>query len=138
MGSVRLSPPFAISSRLLPAVQVQGAWISCGISGRTTRDGRDVYEAWIDLPNGTEQEVTDLRSGCQGGTVREGMGALLSFLGAAAESYNYRQHTGRTGENEDLFPLAIVEWAGEHEEDLSMLALEIEENPDCIQEGRNK
>lgn len=86
-----LHPPFEISARLMPAVQIGGATLSLTVSGRRTADGRDIYEAWIDLPDGTEHEITDLRSGCQGGKVQEGMSALLGFLSAAAESRLYRE-----------------------------------------------
>ena len=37
---------------------------------------------------------------------------FLGFLESAAESYNYEQwYTGYRGENTDLFPLYVVEWA---------------------------
>lgn len=129
-----LKDPWIISSRLMPAVQVGGATLSLG-DGPRNREGRTQYECWIDLPDGSEHEVTDLRSGCQGGSVREGMTALLWFLGAAAESRQYRERTGRQGESEDLFPPAVVEWAAQYSDEISMLQLEIEESPDAIQEG---
>lgn len=116
----------------MPALKVGEAWISLELSGRQSRDGRSIYQCWIDLPDGTEHEITDLRSGCGGGSVLEGFSALLSFLGAAAESYQYRQSTGRGGENEGLFEPAIVEWAAGHSDELSMLALELEEGEGLI------
>lgn len=128
---MKLHAPFEISSRLMPAVRIGGATISLQL-GRQDPDGRTRYDVWIDLPNGTEVPATDLRSGCQGGDVQEGFASLLSFLGAAAESYQYRQRTGRTGDNEDLFPPAVVEWAAQYSDELSMLAVEIEETPDLI------
>lgn len=131
---MKLLAPFEISARLMPAVHVGGAYLSLNISGRQTSDGRDIYEAYIDLADGSEHEVTDLQSGCQGGSVRDGMIALLSFLTAAAESRHYRESTGRVGENEDLFPPAIVEWACSCSDELSMLEYEIEENPNCVEE----
>ena len=132
---MRLRDPFKISARLMPALQIGGAWVSLDLSGLTTSSGRDIYECYIDLPDGSEHEITDLRSGCQGGSVIEGFGALLSFLGAAAESRRYRESTGREGENEeDLFPPAIVTWATEHDDEISMLSCEIEETPNLIEE----
>ena len=131
---MQLRDPFKISSRLMPALQIGDAWISLDLSGRTTSSGRDIYKCYIDLPDGSEHEITDLRSGCQGGSVLEGFQALLSFLGAAAESRRYRESTGREGENEDLFPPAIVDWASAHDDEISMLSVELEEGSDLISE----
>lgn len=63
---------------------------------------------------------------------QEMLATLLTFLGAAAESYSYRQRTGRNGENEDLFPAPVVEWAYQNSDELSMLAMELEETPGLI------
>ncbi len=114
----------------MPGVRIGDNWISleCGPSDRA---GRTIYRATIDLADGTEHEITDLRSGCQGGGVQEGLESLLSFLSAAAESYAYRQHTGEAtpdpDSNETLFPPAIVEWAAENADEISMLQCELEE-----------
>jgi hypothetical protein len=111
---MRLPQPFIISSRLMPALKIGTSTLSLEISGETTRDGRDVYTVYLDLDNGQEYEITDLKSGCQGGDVLEGFRALLSFLGAAVESRRYRESTEREGENEDLFSPAIVDWASDN------------------------
>lgn len=129
-----LHTPFEISARLMPSVKIAGAFLSLDVSGRTDRDGRDIYEAYLDLPDGTEHEIADLKSGCQGGSVQEGMRALLSFLAAAAESRRYRESTGREGENEDLFSTAVVDWASENSDEISMLSCEIEETPDLVED----
>jgi hypothetical protein len=68
----------------------------------------------------------DLKSGCQGGTERDGLESLLSFLGAAAESYGYTMRTGRESDNAGLFPAHIVEWAYQHADEISMAAYEYE------------
>jgi hypothetical protein len=130
---MKLREPFKISARLMPAVQVGGAWISLAV-GRVDRNGRDIYTAWIDLEDGSEHEVTDLKSGCQGGSVQEGMRALLSFLCAAAESHSYHARTGRAGENEELFAPAVVAWAVENVDELTMLSVELEERDGLIEE----
>jgi len=52
----------------------------------------------------------------------EGMSALLSFLGAAGESY---AHSGIEGENAGLFTSRIVEWASRNQDEIAMLALEV-------------
>lgn len=128
-----LHPPFIISSRLMAAVEIGGATLSIE-HGRRNREGRDCYGVWIDLPDGSEHAITDLRSGCQGGTLQEGMASLLSFLGAAAESYAYHMRTQRQTENEDLFEPAIVEWAYQNSDEIGMLACELEEMPNLIEE----
>lgn len=125
-----LHAPFMISSRLMPAVEVGGAVISLG-NGPRNAEGRTVYGCWIDLPDGQSFEITDLCSGCGGGGVQEGMGNLLGFLSAAAESYQYAERHGKdgmTGENSDLFERPIVEWAAQHSDEIGCLCFEIEES----------
>lgn len=130
---MKLNKPFEISARLMPAVKVAGATISLEC-GRTNSDGRTIYKAFIDLPNGKEFAVNDLKSGCQGGSLQEGMENLLSFLGAAAESYAYRMRTGYCGENEDLFESAIIEWAYQNQDEIYCLELELQEHKDLIED----
>lgn len=122
-----LHPPFIITPRLMAGVQIGGAFISVG-GGPRNAEGRIVYGVFIDLPDGSEHEITDLRSGCGGGDIQRGMGDLLAFLGAAAESYGYRMRTGRQGENEHLFPAKVTEWAYQNSDEISMLQMEIEES----------
>lgn len=131
--NMKLHTPFLITPRLMAGVNINGTFLSIG-NGPRNADGRTRYGVFIDLPDGTEHEVTDLQSGCGGGGVRDGMENLLGFLGAAAESYSYRQRTGRQGENEDLFPAKIVEWAAQNDDEISMTRLEIEENPGCVED----
>lgn len=116
----------------MAGLHIGDAFLSMGRSARN-KDGRTIYGCFIDLPD-FEHEVTDLRSGCQGGDLQEGFASLLSFLGAAAESYSYHMRTGRQGENEDLFPPQIVEWAYQNSDEIAMLGLEIEETPNLIEE----
>lgn len=125
-----LNSPFIITPRLLPGVQVGDGLISIEYA-RSDRDGRTVYRYHIDIP-GHEYSGTDLRSGCQGGSLQDGMESLLTFMGACGESYRYAMRTGRQGENTDLFPPAIAEWCYRHSDELSMLALEIEESETAL------
>jgi hypothetical protein len=127
-----LKPPFEITSRLMAGVRVGGATLSIEDNGDVSYDNRTVYNIWIDLPDGQEFNVTDLRSGCGGGSLQEGMCSLLSFLGAAGESYNYSRING---ENSDLFLLPVVEWAAQNSDELSMLSCELEEQKDLILEN---
>ena len=125
-----LYAPFSISSRLMPAIVVADGTISLERTG-TSHDGRDEYTVHVDIPSGSFSE-RGFRSGCGGASTQEMFGALLSFLSAAAESHNYRTRTGRPGENEDLFPAPVVEWAAQNADEISMIALKIEETEDLI------
>lgn len=120
---MKLQTPFEISPRLLPCVRIGDVFISIDYAGET-RDGRTRYRYHIDLPNGKEHTGTDLKSGCGGGDLQAGMESLLSFLSAAAESYRY---SGMDGENSDLFPEFICQWASDNSDAISMLAIELEE-----------
>lgn len=68
----------------------------------------------------------DIQSGC-GADVDEDKAArtLFSFLGAAAESYRHHgmQHVG---ENGDLFPAHVTEWAYMNDDEIGLLSLEEE------------
>lgn len=125
-----LREPVRISSRLLPGVQVGGAWVQLEYAGETS-EGRQRYKWTIDLPDGSEFSGSDLKSGCGGGSLQSGFESLLSFLGAAAESWRYR---GAEGENSDLFPQAVVEWAAQNSDEISLLQLEMSETPGLIDE----
>jgi hypothetical protein len=110
-------------------------------------DGRTCYEVSIAFPEGYSYadnhgetqfidrgyiyRTNDLRSGCQGGSERDGMESLLGFLGAAAESYGYTMRTGRKSDNADLFPAFITQWAYQHADEISMAAYEMEEHTDA-------
>jgi len=121
----KLHAPFSISSRLAAALRIGEATISIDY-GNCTSDGRMAWDIWIDLPSG-EFHIDDMRSGVGRADLQDAFVNLLGFLTAAAESYDYRQRTGRTGENEDLFVPEIVEWASANANELSILACEIEE-----------
>jgi hypothetical protein len=123
-----LKNPFIITSRLMAGVKIGEAFISIG-QGERNSEGRTQYGVYIDLPDGSEHEIDDLRSGCQGGDIQEGMASLLSFLGAAAESYAYK---GMDGEHSNLFPKAVTEWAYQNSDEISSLEMEIEETPNLV------
>lgn len=135
---MQLKPHFFISSRLMAAVKISDAVVSIEILDTITHDGRDVYNVWIDLPSGEEFNITDIQSGCQGGTLQKGMASLLSFLGAAAEAYAHRIRIGDMelyqDSNESLFVPAVVEWAAQNSDEIACLACELEENKELILE----
>lgn len=123
---MKLQSPIIITPRLMPGLQIGKAFISLG-DGPRNAEGRTQYGCFIDLPDGSEYLIDDLRSGCQGGTIQEGLASLLAFLGAAAESYGYRMRTGRMGDNEDLFAAPVVEWAYQNSDEIGMLEIELSE-----------
>jgi hypothetical protein len=130
---MKLQSPFAISARLLPAVQVGDSWISIKLADGYTPDGRARYRYYIDTP-AFEHTNDDLASGCGGGSLQMGMESLLSFLLAAVESYRYRgcTWTGDPHDNSSLFPQQVVEWAYQHDSEIQSLQMELEENPELI------
>lgn len=128
-----LHDPFIITARLLPGLRIgEGDFISIEYL-RRSKGFRTAYRVTFDIA-GKEYTDDTLKSGCQGGTLQQGMASLLSFLGAAAESYAYGLRTGCAGENANLFDASIVEWAHQNSDEISLLAVEIEETPDLIQE----
>lgn len=117
---MKLSPPFAISPRLLPGLFIGGAWIQMEMLPREF-DGRNRYRYTLDLPRARKPVIgTDLRSGCQGGTLQEGFGSLLCFLGSCGESFRCG------GENSHLFPRNVAKWASEQESELFFVREQIE------------
>ena len=130
---MQLTSPVIITSRLRPGVQIGPATISIEYAG--CRDGRTVYRYFIDLPD-YEYESTDLASGCQGGDLQEGLASLLSFLGAFAESVSHATFAAdrQPGENADLFPVELADWACQYSDEIDLLSIELEETADLIEE----
>lgn len=126
--------PCCITSRLLPGVRLSdGSEVSIRYSKHPAPAGRVRYEYLIDLADGRCHEGNDLQSGCQGGTLREGLASILAFLGASAEAYG-SHFRGRQSENGDLFPDFIGEWAYQNDGELAMLQCMVEETRGCIEE----
>ncbi len=127
-----LHNPFTISPRLLPALQIGDGTISLETTGKTGEYGKPRWRWYIDIPAG---EFTD-DDFCGWGDAQQMFAALLDFLRAAAESYAYKLRTGHSGDNADLFPEPVVAWADQHSDELSLLAVEIEETPNLIEEQK--
>lgn len=121
-----LTGPFIISARLMPAVKIGDATISIEYLSITS-ENRTRYRYHIDMPDAKSFTGSDLKSGVGGGSLQEGMCSLLSFLDACAESYP-------DGDNADLFPKRIAEWAQQNSDEIGMLRCEIEEQKDLINE----
>lgn len=132
--TMTLKSPFIITPRLLPGVHIGKAFISIEYDGGTS-DGRIRYRYHIDLPDGSEHTGNDLKSGVGSGNLQSGMESLLSFLAACGESYGFSKRTGREGENTDLFPPAVAEWAYQNSDELATLEIEIQETENLIDEG---
>ncbi len=126
-----LHEPFCISSRLLPALKIGNDYLSIEAL-RYDHENRTVYRAYLDLADGKEYEINDLRSGCGGGTIQEGMESLLAFLEAAAEAYRYEM-SGHKSENSDLFEPEVNEWAYQNGDYIAVLQMELEENLNLVE-----
>jgi hypothetical protein len=123
-----LTGPFVISPRLLPALRIGDGWVQLEMTGRLDY-GRNLFKWTIDIdgkkgPDDGGWSGEDLK-GPHG--LQEGFASLLVFLDAAQESYRYRISTGRTGENEDLFPPEVVEWAYQNSDEIGLLSCELSE-----------
>ena len=120
---MKLHPPFCISARLCPAIKIADrdttAWLSYV-------DGQFV----IDLPDGTEHKIEHFSPGAASDLPSQ-FAAILGFLGACAESRKYATRNGKDamdGENSDLFPANVGEWAEQMSDEIGMLECEIEES----------
>lgn len=131
---MQLTSPIIITARLMPGVKVGDSFISIGYSKRPTTEGRPYrFQCFIDTPE-FEYDDHELQSGrFSSGGLQDGLVSLLSFLGAAAESYRYEM-SGRKSDNSDLFPPHVMEWAYQHSSEIDMLRCEIEETPGLIEE----
>lgn len=144
-----LKDPVMITARLMPGVKIGDAFVSIEYSDHEGRDGRTRYSWYVDLADGREFSGDDLQSGCGGGSLQAGLESLLSFLGAFAESWQYFIRNGgempvKTSaqvkaltfevENMNLFHAGMAEWAMQNSDEISMLAIELEETKDLIDE----
>lgn len=100
-------------------VNIGKARLTVAVDGRTS-EGRTVYRYTVCTPSGANYSNNDLRSGCQGGDQQEGMFSLLAFLSACAESYP-------DGENADMFPIGIAEWAAANQDEIDSMQCRLEE-----------
>ncbi len=124
---MELTSPIIITPRLMPGVQIGDAIISIEYKG-VTYDGRMEYRWYVDIGI-LEVSGDDLSS--RGGSLQEGLESLLAFLGAFAESWQY---AGENGENSNLFPATLAEWAMLNSDEIGMLQIELEETEGLIDE----
>ena len=124
-----LKAPFFIGSRLLPTLKVGDAELS--LEYTACCGNKLVYKWYIDL-DGVEYSRTDLNAVPQGSdaaTDQATFAALCGFLSACGESVAWSLRTSRRkGDNADLFPPKVGEWASANTDELSCLASNLEEN----------
>lgn len=66
----------------------------------------------------------DIHSGCgKDVDITDAARTLFAFLSACAESLTYRDVHGYGGDNADLFPSHVGEWAQMNSDELAMLSL---------------
>lgn len=128
---MKLLSPFIISARLAPALTVGGATLSFD-------NGRFV----LDMPDGSEHVISSfsfpqgrIHGDTNESVLQDGFASILSFLSACAESRSYAERRGKEpmeGENSDLFPDNVGQWAQEFSDEISMLELEITEQRQLI------
>jgi hypothetical protein len=117
----------------MKSVDIDGVTISVENTDRYTTDNRSIFEWAITIDEVVYSEA-DLKSGCGADpSETEMLETLLSFLGAAAESYRY---DGMEGENSQLFPEPVVKWAAEHEDAISCEQSNVQEELDIEQERK--
>lgn len=135
---MKLNSPFHISARLMPALTVANAAISLEYTGKRDGENRPVFAWVIDLPDGSEHSGADLRGGCGAkAELQEMFETLFSFLSAAGESFSHAERTGldgMEGENSDLFPFAVTQWAANNMDEITMAQIELTETPGLIAE----
>jgi hypothetical protein len=127
-----LTSPVSIAPNLQAGVPVGGGWITCGYSRNAGDFTRTRYRWEIIFPDGSDCSGDDMQSGSQGGNLTQGLASLLSFLGAAAESRQYRERVGSAlfeDSNEAIFPTNVVDFVCQHSDEIGALAYEIE-NPE--------
>ena len=136
-GSLELSKPFFIGSRLLASVRIGNAVVSLGYSRRASDGNRVRYAYFIDLDNGEQFSANDLQSGAPVHGMNRGIAAgfasLFAFLGAWYEALEYSDGLGRESDNLGLFPTggALEEWARLSGDEFSMLLEELEPEERC-------
>lgn len=131
-----LHPPIEITARLLPGVRIGQAFLSIEYAApawdKEFSGWRTRYRYHIDLPDGFECSSDDLKSGLGHHGLLQGLGDLLCFLEACGESYGWWLRHGRNGErgeNQDLFPPQVAEWAYQNSDELALVRSEIEQAP---------
>lgn len=124
-----LKAPFQISSRLQPAIKIDGCTISF--------DGKDC-SFWFDFDNGYTHHERGfspgaMRRNSEGEFVQGCFASIFSFASACGEGYAFEmRNKGMKSENSDLFPKKMREWCYRNEDELSSYSMEFEESKECL------
>lgn len=134
--AMKLKRPFIITPRLLPGVEVGEAFISIKPECRNA-EGRIRWQVYIDHKDWKYDDYSIASGVGDRGpeAIQRGMSVLLSFLSACAESRRYATHRygdPMRGENSDLFPPHVGEWAEQFSDEIGMLQCEIDEVPGLV------
>lgn len=137
---MKLQSPFIIGPRLLPAVKVGEAYVYLERTRDVGEYGKQVFRWTIDLPPASGKRKLRTFTGadlCGHGGLQEMFGSLLAFLGACGESVKYAawHHKNASGENADLFPPAVGQWAAENEDEISCVLWDIEDGTGAPRPG---
>ena len=133
---VHVQPPLVITSRLMPGLILPDGSISMDYSDNFDDRGAPGFRYHFDLA-GESFEGDDLYAPAFEGeteelVLRKAFAALLAFLLTDVE--RYRRHMGPTPEGEDpyafpyAFPPTVVEWAYQHDDDLSTALAVLDED----------
>ena len=123
-----LKDPLEITSRLLAGFKAGDATVSLDIAGQDG-DGRTAYRWFVDFDDGREFTGDDIKSGCQGGNLADGLASLCSFLTAFANAHEHMwRWPGCESDCGDLFPADLADWAMDNVSDISYIGMLIEES----------
>lgn len=107
-------------------IYIAGATIDLVRCPGRTSDNRERFAYAITLPDfAGEFHGDDLHSAVGGCSFRDAAKSLLSFLSACGESYAHEMRTGKKGENYNLFPLAVAEFAYANSDEIAMASEEM-------------
>lgn len=115
-STMKLHYPFILTPSLLPGIKLGDGYLECGPEGFVIRG-----------PFG-EHYVDGFRPGHGG--LAEHFEAMLSFMGACAESRQYavrNVQSAMDGENSSLFPDDVGEWLESVSDEIGMAQFEISE-----------
>ena len=111
--------PCCITSRLLPGIRIGDMCVSIEYDNSIKEPHRQYYRYYLDHKD-FEYTNNDLSS--HSPSLQNALGDLLSYL----------------CDSSDSFPTDVEKWANRHSDELSLLASELEETPNIIDEGRSR
>ncbi len=107
---MKITPPFTLTPRSLPGIQVDGVWLSVDYSCEQP-SGHTRYVFYIDY-NGKEFSTTGTAPNGRG--LQKGLETLLNYLGDFEIATRYYNATRTKSEGYGLFPEALGRWSIEN------------------------